>query len=258
MPLCRPLRLSVGDVDAASAVTLAQRIARALYEGKSKISAEDSADSPLLSVTGLSCALKGGMLWRGITFDVCTGDRLGLVGPSGSGKTLLLRTLAGLVAPAGGGVRFDGKSVSEWRMPDYRARVMYLAQRPALSEGTVEAALEAPFAFRVRRNACYPTETVAHYLQELALDASFLGKSTEELSGGESQLVALLRAMILDPVILLLDEPTASLDAARVAHVERLLRLWMSAAPRACIWTSHDPRQLKRVSNKTLTLGSHA
>lgn len=194
------------------------------------------------------------MLWRGVTFDIHAGDRLALVGPSGSGKTLLLRTLAGLETWVPDNVRFDGRPLSEWWMPDYRACVMYLAQRPALPEGTVEAALMSPFRFRIHRGKRYPADTVKRYLEALALDTTFLSKRTEALSGGESQLAALLRAMILDPAILLLDEPTASLDAVRVAHVERLVGRWVGVGRHACIWTSHDHGQLKRVSNKTYTL----
>ena len=85
-------------------------------------------------------------------------------------------------------------------------------------------------------------------LTHLGRDESFLDKPVGELSGGESQLVALLRAVQLDPKVLLLDEPTASLDAEATAAVETLVADWQaeSAGARAVVWVSHDTGQAER------------
>jgi len=208
-----------------------------------------------MRVQGLACIVSGTTLWQDVAFDLHPGMSLGLSGPTGSGKTSLLRILAGLQTPGQGGIRFAGKPQSAWWMPDYRAHVMYLPQRPALPEGTVQAALTAPFRLRAHRGQHYSAKVVQSYLDALQLPTVFLGKRAEELSGGESQLAALLRALLLEPVILLLDEPTASLDATYVGRVEQLLTQWRRTGTRASLWVSHDRAQLARVCDATLTLG---
>ncbi|MEO6926801.1 MAG: ATP-binding cassette domain-containing protein, partial [Rhodanobacter sp.] len=150
---------------------------------------------------------------------------------------------------------FQGRLLSEWSMPAYRARVVYLPQRPALPEGQVEAALRVPFQFRVHRNSPFPLDRARELLSMLGRDETFLQQRTERLSGGEGQIVAMLRALLIGPDVLLLDEPTASLDAHAVAAIETLVTSWLQQQPqRACVWTSHDRDQLQRVSDRVVSL----
>jgi len=210
-----------------------------------------------LVARGLSCSVDGRALCRDLALSVRPGERWAITGPSGSGKTVLLRTLAGLTPRQDGEIHFDGKPMDAWWRPAYRARVVYVAQRPALPEGTVEAALAAPFRFRVRHHQKYSRDAASRCLAAVGIGATFLDQDTERLSGGEAQVVNLLRAILIAPDILLLDEPTASLDPKRTAAVEALVRDWMAGGEaRACVWTSHDAAQLTRVTNRTLALGS--
>lgn len=211
-------------------------------------------DSALLHAEGLYCVIAGRTLWRDLTLTIGAGERLAVVGPSGSGKTLLLRTLAALVPRVAGDIRFSNKPLDAWWTPAYRAQVIYVPQRLALPEGTVEDVLKAPFKLRVHRDKRYPAGEVRHQLQRLEMGVAFLEQPTGNLSGGETQLVALLRAVLLGPAILLLDEPTASLDAERTGQVEALVTEWLGAGRRAWVWTSHDRTQLERVSDRQITL----
>lgn len=212
-------------------------------------------DEILLRISGVGCELRGRPLWRGLSADLPAKSCLGVAGASGSGKTMLLRTLAGLEPLQSGSLAFRGRSIADWPMPEYRSRVTYVAQRPALREGDVEAVLTAPFGLRVHSGKRLPAEKLRIFLEDLHRDERFLRKSTERLSGGECQLVVLFRALLLEPDILLLDEPTASLDAGAAKAIEQLVAQWLGEkSGRACVWISHDGAQLCRVSNSVLTL----
>ena len=222
-------------------------------------SPDPSTAQPLLQARGLRFAIDDRILWQGLDLTLAPGERLAIAGPSGSGKTLLLRTLAALEPMQSGEITFQGRPLADWSMPAYRAHVVYLQQRPALPEGKVEAALQAPFRFQVHQHRRFPVEQARQLLQMLGRNGTFLQQRTERLSGGEAQIVAMLRALLTAPDVLLLDEPTASLDADAVAAIEKLIANWLQEMPeRACVWTSHDRQQLERISDRVLSLAPGA
>jgi putative ABC transport system ATP-binding protein len=140
--------------------------------------------------------------------------------------------------------------------PAYRRQVIYLHQRPALLEGTVEDNLRHPFTLRAHRESRFDRSLVQELLEGLGRGAEFLERSSRDLSGGEAQTVALIRAIQLDPAVLLLDEPTASLDRFSVQAVEGLLDRWFAAGNgrRSVVWVSHDREQAYRVTTERLYL----
>lgn len=199
--------------------------------------------------------LTGIPLLHPVSLQLQGGDRLAVTGPSGAGKSVLLRLLALLDAPHGGDIRWCGKIVERQAIPAYRRSVAYLKQRAAMLDGSVETNLHAPFALKIYGDLRYSQETVLGLLEAAGRDASFLAKNASELSGGEAQITALVRVLQLAPTVLLLDEPTASLDPASATIVEAMVELWFAAAPgRALAWVSHDPVQAARISNRNLRL----
>ncbi|HKI74039.1 MAG TPA: ATP-binding cassette domain-containing protein [Pseudomonadales bacterium] len=195
-------------------------------------------------------------LWSNLDIHLNAGERLAVAGPSGSGKTLLLRVLAGLEPVESGQILLEGRPLADWPMPEYRRRILYVQQKPAFREGTVQDAIEAPFRFRVHGGRTPPLDEIRIHLEALGRGDAFLAEKTEHLSGGELQIVAVLRALAIGPSVLLLDEPTASLDAEAVHGVEMLVGRWLEAdSAHATVWTSHDVMQLERVSDSILTLG---
>jgi len=192
------------------------------------------------------------------TICVQVGDRIAIVGPTGSGKTLLLRSLAKLDLLDAGDVHWQGTPVRGNDIPSFRGQVVYLHQRPTLIEGTVEDNLRQPFSLQVHRDKRFHRERVVKLLCSLGRDDSFLLKHQRDLSGGESQLTCLLRAIQLNPNILLLDEPTAALDAAAASIVESLVRTWIDEMPiaRAVVWVTHDQQQAERVADLVLEMNA--
>ena len=212
----------------------------------------------LLSASDLGRRHPGddGWLFHDIDIDLQAGDRLALVGPTGSGKSLILRALALLDPVDSGEVLWRGHRVADAEVPTYRSQVTYLQQRSPLVPGTVEDNLRVPFDLQVRSKLPFPRNEALHLLDTFGAGDDFLAKKEANLSGGERQIVGLLRAFLAQPTVLLLDEPTASLDRDSAAKVEELVLAWQADAAehRTYLWVSHDPEQVARVADRTLKL----
>ncbi len=217
----------------------------------------NSSPTPLLEARQIGRAnADGGWLLREVSIRVEAGQRVGLVGPSGAGKTVLLRTLAMLDPVSEGQILSQGRAVHGHHVPEFRTRVSYLHQRSVLLEGTIEENLRLPFTLQHHRRQRFARDRVVAWLAELGRDESFLAKRHGDLSGGEGQLVSLVRALQLEPRVLLLDEPTSALDRPTAAQVERLVTTWLADRPgaRAYVWVSHDPEQTERMCDRLVRL----
>jgi putative ABC transport system ATP-binding protein len=190
-------------------------------------------------------------------FSLMGGDRVAVTGPSGSGKSVFLRGLAMLDALDGGQLFWRNQRVSGPGIPAYRRHVSYIAQRPAMLEGTVEDNLRYPFSLKVYQGQVFDRAGALRLAQQAGRDDRFFGKHSSELSGGEAQIAALIRVLQLAPDVLLLDEPTAALDPDSSREIEALVSAWFNAGKhnqRAYIWVSHDQEQALRMSDRRLTL----
>jgi putative ABC transport system ATP-binding protein len=185
--------------------------------------------------------------------SLSAGECLAIVGPPGSGKTLLLRALALLDPVSLGEVCRDGVAVAD--VPAFRRAVMYVSQRPAFVEGTVADNLRLPFTFRGWKDRRYDEARLLEWLALLDRSRAFLDARHHELSGGESQIVALLRALQLDPAVLLLDEPMAALDEPASQTMEFLLGRWLREADRrGIVLVTHNRAQAERLAARRLLM----
>ena len=222
---------------------------------------------PLIQLIGITRrdATTNRSLLDGVDFSIQTGDRIGLSGPSGSGKSTLLRAIARLDPCDGGKVLWRGDAVGKDAVPAYRRCVIYLSQRPAFVAGTVRENLELPFRLGAATQP-FDLSLVMRWMDQLKKPRTFLELDAKTLSGGEQQIIALLRAISLNPHVLLLDEPTASLDPEATMLFEQLADAWFDAAPQgdgadsgrsadhAWVWTSHDLDQVSRMSARRVEM----
>ena len=179
---------------------------------------------------------------EGISFSIGSGERLALVGANGAGKSTLLRLLHGLLAPGAGRVQ-----------PQSGLRQAMLFQRPHMLRMRVDCQLALGLWLRGtpwRQARQRITAILEQFeLQELA------ARKAHTLSGGQQQRVAMAQAWALEPQMLLLDEPTASLDPHAKAEVESLLRAFSHSRPEASlVFASHNLGQVKRLATRVLYL----
>lgn len=182
------------------------------------------------------------------SLDVPAGEILCLLGPTGAGKSTLLRLLAAVERPTTGEVLFQG--ASPWIDSAallMRRRITLTFQRPLLLTGTVRSNIE--YGLRLRNGRKPPADKVDKILARLKL-ARLAEQSARTLSGGQTQLVALARALILEPSVLLLDEPTANLDPAHVALVEQVIQEDYHQRRTTVVLATHNLFQARRVAQR--------
>jgi putative ABC transport system ATP-binding protein len=213
-----------------------------------------TSSPPILQADNLRrVADDGTVLLHDVSLQIAAGSATAVVGPPGSGKSLLLRALGLLDALQGGEVLYRGGLIADRDVPAFRRQVLYVQQQPVLVEGTVRENLQLPFVLGPASGLQFDEAKITERLSAVGREASFLSREVDDLSGGERQIVALLRAIQLDPSVLLLDEPTSSLDADTTAAAERMIDDWRRGdGERALVVVTHTPEQARRLSERTL------
>ncbi len=201
--------------------------------------------SPLpLVLSDLSFAAGGVAILERISLTLEAGPRTVILGPNGAGKSVLLRLCHGLLRPSAGAIGWRGPRIG--RRPD-----AMVFQRPVMLRrsvrGNVEYGLKLAGIGRAERHRIATERLEAVGLAHLA------SRPARRLSGGEQQRVALARAWALDPKLLFLDEPTASLDPAATRLVEAIV-LAMHEAGTKIVMTTHDLGQARRLADEIVFL----
>ena len=202
--------------------------------------------------------------WRavdGVRLAVATGERVGLVGESGSGKSTLVRALLGLEAPQAGTIRIGGESFAGATTATarrLRRQVQAVFQDPYGSlnprhrVGQIVAEplglLAAPLGATER------ARRVAAALADVGLDAAAAGRRPHEFSGGERQRIAIARALVVEPRLVILDEAVSALDASLRAQILELLLALSAARGLAYLFVSHDLGVVRAVTDRTLVM----
>ena len=207
---------------------------------------------PALRVRSLSKTFDGQKVLDNVSFSVEKGECLTVVGPSGAGKSVLLKSLNRLIEPSGGRVELFGTDITTIDPINLRCRVCLVGQVPVLFEGTVRQNLAYPFSFKKNHNLKRPD--FPSILGSVGLSPPLLEKDASKLSVGQQQRVCIARALCLNPDILLLDEPTASLDQDSARVVERTIIQLNHGAELTIVMVTHDIDQANRLGDRTLRI----
>lgn len=200
-----------------------------------------------LSVIGLGLNTAGKDLIRNLNFNLAPTERTIILGANGAGKSLLLRLLHGLIEPTSGEILWAGKRADK----SIRARQAMVFQRPVLLRRSALANIK--FVLPRRKFSGSRRQQHAQGLLELANLSDQAGTPARLLSGGEQQRLAIARALALEPDVLFLDEPTASLDPAATFSIEQLIAR-AHGKGKKIIMVTHDIGQARRLADEVIFL----
>ena len=197
-----------------------------------------------------------------VSFDLHYGEAVAVVGESGCGKSSLMKTILGLNKPTHGDVKFDGKDINAFSTKDwqwYRRQVGYVQQDPfgALAPFmTVQRILEEPLIVHGVKNVKEREERVRKVMDEVKLSPvdDFLSKYPHMLSGGQQQRVVIARAMIMEPKLIVADEPVSMLDASVRVEILKLLRGLQESHNLAMIYITHDLSTVRYFSERIFVM----
>ncbi len=193
---------------------------------------------------------------RGVDLDVAPGETLALVGESGCGKSSTARVVVGLAAPTAGTVELDGHEVRGARHDrELRRKIQMVFQHPDQSldpRFTVAQTLAEPV--RLLMDGTDVVGRVDRALRTVGLGPEYRDRRPKELSGGQQQRVAIARALICDPALVVLDEPTASLDQSVRSRVIALLKELQQDRQVGYLFISHDLVTVRRLAHRVAVM----
>lgn len=208
--------------------------------------------SALIQIRDLVMRRNGRSVLTIDSFEIPRGERLTVIGPNGSGKSTFLLALARLLKPANGEILFEGKSLTEWDELKYRRRISFVFQDPLLLDMTVAQNVELGLKFR----GAAKDETQARvmkWLKQLGIE-SLAKRRAAQLSGGEAQRVSLARAFVLEPELMLLDEPFSSLDPPTRAKLLEDLSALLGADQRTAIFVTHNLKEAAQLGSRAAVI----
>ena len=210
---------------------------------------------PIIKLDNISLATSIGSsyLLQDISLTIYPGDFVGIVGVSGAGKTSLLHLINRLSEATSGNFFFQGKSIKQIPIQQLRKKVVLVSQEPKLLGMKVEEALAYPLILR----GIPPKEInlkIHEWLDQLNINLDWLDRGELQLSMGQKQLVAVARALITEPEVLLLDEPTSALDIEQAEYLLNVIRKLTVENKITVVMVNHQPELIRKFCQRVLYL----
>jgi phospholipid/cholesterol/gamma-HCH transport system ATP-binding protein len=220
--------------------------------------AEENGSAPVLAVEDLHKSFGAQKVLNGISLTVKRGETLAVLGRSGTGKSVLLRLVIGLEKPDSGSVRIHGQDIAGLaldQLGEVRKKMGFLFQHAALYDSlTVEQNVAFPLQHHKKdMSKSEQTDRVSQLLAEVGMEND-LKKMPSDISGGMQKRVGLARALVLEPDVLLLDEPTAGLDPISSAEIDDLVLKLQREHHMASIVVTHDLHSAKTIADRLALL----
>lgn len=213
---------------------------------------------PLVAVQNLNVRFETQSVLRDINLKIPAGQTLVLLGESGCGKTVLMKTIIGLIKPTRGTVHFDNKNINELteqQVSRMRLRFGFVFQNAALFDSmTIGQNVAFPLRQHGNHNPNRIQELVLARLAEVGLPDDVVYKKPAELSGGMRKRVGLARALIMDPELIMYDEPTTGLDPIMSDVINELIIRTRRRNPVTSIVVTHDMNTAKKVGDRVVML----
>ena len=187
---------------------------------------------------------------KNFSLKVEQGDFISIVGASGSGKSTFLKLCCDLISATKGIILYQDKNILDYNPMELRKSVSYCFQTPHIFGETVEDNFIFPYDLR---KINVDLDRIQELLSKFSLTREILKKSVKSLSGGEKQRIALIRTLLFNPDIILLDEVTSALDVNNAQIVENVINE-MNKQGTTVLWITHNPEQSRKYANKLLTI----
>jgi len=196
----------------------------------------------------------------GVSFDLNKGETLGLVGESGSGKSTVARCMLQLLRPTGGDVLFEGQNLvglSEARLKSFRRQMQIIFQDPYGSltpRMKISSLLGEPLEVHGIESKEQRKERIATLLQKVGLKPEHMDRYPHEFSGGQRQRISIARALMLNPKVLIADEPVSALDVSVRAQILNLLVELQKEFDLSSLFVSHDLSVIKYMCERIMVM----
>ena len=203
----------------------------------------------ILKIENLNLEIGTVKILKDISFTVQKKEIIALLGPSGSGKSSLLKSINMLNTPSCGQIKYHNNDIQEISPMALRKKIGYVLQKPTLFGNDVMENLKYPCELHQK---VFDINLVEFYLKKVNLKPDILEKKPNELSGGEHQRISLVRTLLLEPEIILLDEVTSALDEDNTLLIEELIKYENENNELTVIFISHNNEQAKRLAQKVI------
>lgn len=201
------------------------------------------------------CCSTNGLILDGLNFEIQEGEFFVLVGPSGSGKTTTLKLINRLIEQTDGDIYFNNKRLKDYNLRDLRLETGYVLQQIALFPNlTVEENIALiPEMKKIDKKVI--KEQTEDLLKKVGLDPKhYMKRFPKELSGGEKQRIGILRAIIANPKILLMDEPFSALDPISKVQLQDLIKQLHDEYKRTTVFVTHDMDEAMKLADRICVL----